>query len=187
VFITAVAAACLLAGLMFGPTAAQTQQSGPEDPPPASPLPPGHFGPPAGMSDELQETMHIYLVFRLTEELELSDEQALKILPLIREREKIRWEFFRAQSELQGALGTMVEDKEISEAEIENTLTALRQAEREFQQREDQLHLQIAGLLSTRQFAKFVIFQQQFHNDMRQRVKRLRGMEHQGRRHNRSQ
>ncbi len=187
VFITAAAAAFLLAGLVFGPSAAQTQQSAPENPPQASPPPPEHFEPPEGIPEELQETMHLYLVFRLTEELELSDEQALKILPLIKEREKIRWEFFRAQSDLQRELGPMVEDTEISEAEIENTLTALRQAEREFHQREDQLNLEIAALLSTRQYAKFVIFQQRFHNDMRQRVKRLRGMEHQGRRHDRQQ
>lgn len=182
VFITAAAAACLLAALVFGPSAAQTQLTATEEPTRADSPPGRHPGPPEGLSEELQETMHLYMVFRLTEELELSDEQALKLMPLIKEREKIRWEFFRGQSELQRELGAMVEDTEISEAEIENRLTAIRQAERDFHQREDQLSLEIAGLLTTRQYATFVIFQQQFHNDMRQRVKRLRGMEHQGRR-----
>lgn len=182
--ITSAAAACLLAGLVFGPIAAQTQQSTPEEPPQAGAPSHGHFGPPGGMSAELQETMQIYLVFKLTEELELSDQQALKIIPLIKEREKTRWEFFQGQSELQRDLAALVEDQEISEAEIENTLTAIRQLEREFHQREDQLNLEVAALLSTRQYAKFVLFQQRFHNEMRQRVKRLRGMEHHGRRQN---
>lgn len=186
VFITAAAVAFLLAGLIFGPSVAQTQQPTPEEPPQDGPPVPGHFGPPGGMSAELQETMHLYLVFRLTEELELSDEQALRIMPLIKEREKTRWEFFQGQSELQRDLGAMIDNEEISEAEIENTLTVIRQSERKFHQREEQLSLEIAALLSTRQYAKFVIFQQRFHNDMRQRVKRLRGMEHQGRRHDRS-
>jgi hypothetical protein len=183
--ITAAAAALLLAGLVYGPSAAQTEQPTPEEQPQAGSAPPEHFGPPGEMSDELRETMHLYLVFRLTEELELSDEQALKIMPLIKQREKTRWEYFQTQSDLQRNLAVLVEDDKSSEAEIENLLTGIRQAEHDFHQQEDQLNLEIAALLSTRQYGKFIIFQQQFHNDMRQRVKRLREMEQQGRQHGR--
>lgn len=184
--ITAAAAALLLAGLVYGPSAAQTEQAAPGDQPQVGPSPSGPFGPPGEMSDELRETMHLYLVFRLTEELELSDEQALKIMPLIKVREKTRWEHFQTQSELQRTLAVMVEDDKSSEAELENLLTGIRQADQDFHQQQDQLNLEIAALLSTRQYAKFIIFQQRFHNDMRQRVKRLRGMENHDRRRSRS-
>jgi hypothetical protein len=183
---TAAAAACLLATLVYGPSTAQTEQSPPAEPPPAGAPSPEPFGPPGGMSEELRETMNIYMVFRLTEELELSDEQALKIMPLIKGREKARWEYFQSQSELQRDLAALAEDEESSDAELENLLTAIRQAKRNFGEHEDQLNLEIAALLSSRQYAKFVIFQQRFHHDMRQRVKRLRGMENHDRRHGRS-
>jgi len=185
---TAGAATCLLAALLIlGPSAAQTQEGPPSGDPHHGHMGPPHGGPPAmGMSPELQETLQLYLVFRLTEELELTDEQALKLMPLVKEREKARWEHFQRQADLQKELAALLEDEEKSDAEISNTLTTLRELKRELHQREGQLNLEIAALLSTRQHARFVLFQQQFHNEIRQRVHRLRGMENEGRRRGRA-
>jgi Spy/CpxP family protein refolding chaperone len=182
------AAAGLLAFLVFGPLVAQTAPP-PDGPPGGGPPPHGgdRFGPAGGMSPELQETMHIYMLFRLTEELELSDEQALKLMPLIKERENAGWEFFGLQAEKHRELSAMVEDDEVSDAEIENLLNELRQAQRTYHEQEEQLELEIAALLSPRQFAKFLVFKQQFHRDMQQRVRRLRGMDHKGRRGDRAE
>jgi hypothetical protein len=166
------AAVCLLAGLLFDPSLAQTR------PPADKPGPPQ----PGGMSAELQETLHLYLIHKLTEELELSDEQTLKLMPLIRERENNRWEYFQSHSERQRELALLLEDEESSEAAMENAISAIRQGEHELHQREAQLNLEIAAQLTTRQYAQFVLFQERFHNEIRQRVKRLRGMEHQGQR-----
>jgi len=182
--IAAIAAACLLAGLVYGPSTAQTQQPDQAEQPRTAGPPQGNIGPPGGMSAELQETLHLYMIHKLTEELELSDEQVLKMMPLVKGRETNRWEYFRRHSDLQRELAALLEDDESNVATIENALTAIRQAEQELHQREDQLNLEIAALLTTRQYAQFVLFQQRFHNEIRQRVKRLRGMDHQGRRQN---
>ncbi len=175
--ITGAAAVCLLAGLIFWPTTAQTQQSPPAE---VHRHQPGQAGPPQGLSAEMQETLELYMIFRLTEELELNDEQALKIIPLVREREQLRWDEHQKRQELHRRLGDLLENDESSEAEIENAATAIRQAVRDRRQREDQLELEIAALLTTRQYAKFVLFQQQIHDEIRQRVHRLRGMQHRG-------
>jgi len=185
--IAAGAAAGLLAFLVFGPLAAQTAPPAQDASPGGGPPPHKRFGPHEGMSAELQETMQIYMLFRLTEELALSEEQALKLMPLIKEREKAGWEFFRLQAEAHRDLSTMVDDDDVSDAEIENRLTALRQAKRAYHQQEEQLELEIAALLDPRQYARFVVFKQQFHRDMQQRVRRLRGMDRKGHRGDRSE
>jgi len=185
--ITGAAAVCLLAGLVLWPTTALTQQSAPAGeaagPPAEEHLhQPGHQGPPPGLSAELQETLQLYMIFRLTEELELSDEQALKIMPLVKEREQLRWDHHQQHQDLHRQLAELLENDDSSEAELSNAITAVRQAERDLRQREEQLDLEIAALLTTRQHAKFVLFQQQIHDEIRQRVHRLRGMQHRGRR-----
>jgi hypothetical protein len=182
---TAGAAICLLAALLIlGPSAAQTHDGEkPGGPPPGHMGPPPGGPPPMGMSPELQETLQVYLVFRLTEELELTDEQSLQLMPLIKKRERARWEHHQRRTDLQNELSSLLEDDEKSDAEIANAITALRELEKGFQRSEAQLDLEIAALLSTRQFARFVLFQQQFHNEIRQRIHRLRGMGHKGGRH----
>lgn len=177
------AAAFLLASLLLDPSLAQTQAPEQTEPPPRAVGPPhGHSGPPGGLSPELQETIHLYMIHKLTEELELGDEQALALMPLIREREKNRWAYFQSHNERQRELARLLEDEKSSEAVLVNTVTAMRQAESDLHQREAQLNLEIAALLTTRQYAQFVLFQERFHNEIRQRVKRLRGMEHKGQR-----
>ncbi len=96
--ITGAVAVCLLAGLILWPTAAQTQQSPPAGGPQHQP---GAAGPPQGLSAEMQETLQLYMIFRLTEELELSDEQALTIMPLVKEREQLRWDHHQQRQEWQ--------------------------------------------------------------------------------------
>jgi Spy/CpxP family protein refolding chaperone len=156
-------AAMLLAA---GPTFAQQRPSPP--PPGAGP------GAESDEAGDLQETLEIYMLAKMKRALALTPDQEQKVVPLVQDLSDSRRRFHRDRRLAIMTLRPMVEDPNSTEEEIRATLARLDQAESSFRSSESHSIAQIRALLSTRQQAQFMIFQESFRAEMQQRLREFR-------------
>lgn len=110
----------VIAMLAFGTTAVMAQ-----DTPPAAPVPPDPPGPPSEVEGSYRLDR---LMSRMTDELELSEEQATQIRAIMAERMERQREFFEARNERQRAMreqmrSTMEEMRKETDGKVKEVLT----------------------------------------------------------------
>jgi Spy/CpxP family protein refolding chaperone len=119
---------------------------------------------------EIIETIRIY---RLTNELDLTTEQAVEFFPKLNELQKIENEFHQRRQEilhnLREQLASGAPDKEIRES-----LDAFEKTIRERVDRKIEKMREIRTLLTPRQQAKYLIFEDEFERDIREMIKEVK-------------
>jgi len=130
--------------------------------------------------DDLVETVEIYMIAKMKRALDLSREQEEKIVPLVQELGEARRSMNRTRRLTMMKLRPLVEETKTPDAEYTKILDDLRTSEAAFRDTEEKAHKEIASVLSPRQQAQFLLFQEQFQREMQQRLNRIRGMRGQG-------
>jgi Spy/CpxP family protein refolding chaperone len=139
--------------------------------------PPGPgAGPPPGDDEaaELQETIEIYMIAKMKRDLALSRDQEERIVPLIQDLSGSRRSFNRERRILMLRLRALAEDERSSDEEIRRAVARLVEGENDFRGREARTLEQIRSHLAPRQQAGFLLFQEGFRREMRDRLRRLR-------------
>jgi hypothetical protein len=113
-------------------------------------------------------------MWKLTEELDLTEETGAKLFPILRKYDE-KWIGLRKERrDLMQQLRKALEDEATSDKEMEGAMervetNALAVSDLLRQQRQE-----LKGILSPRQQAKFILFQRQFHREIREIIAEAR-------------
>lgn len=153
-------AAGLLAGFLVGPGAMAFPQ-----------------GPPGGREErreDIQETIEIYMVAKLTRFLQLDDSQERQVIPLVEELNSARRETNRRRRAVMLRLRPLVEDAAgAGEAEITRHLEELERLDRDVRDTERKVRDQLRTVLTPLQQARFIVFQERFRQEIQDRLRRM--------------
>jgi uncharacterized membrane protein len=119
----------------------------------------------------LIETIRIW---KMTEALNLSEEQAARLFPKLSQLEATRREFRQRQHVLRGELAELLRQQPLREAEIKKKLEDLERAEVDFRGRERAMKAELESILSLEQQARLALFVEQFEAELRRTIHDLR-------------
>ncbi len=136
---------------------------------PFAPPPSGTLGP--GEGRRLIETIRIW---KMTEALNLSEEQAARLFPRLTQLEASRREFLRRQHLLREELGELLKQRPLRDQEIKARLEDLERTDAEFRGRERAVKNEFRSILSLEQQARLALFEERFDLEMRRTIQDLR-------------
>ncbi|RKX70760.1 hypothetical protein DRP53_03875 [candidate division WOR-3 bacterium] len=125
------------------------------------------------IEEEHLRTITSIKIAELTQLLELDDEQIAKIIPMVRELERLRFDFHRKKRRMIEELRIILKT-EPDEKLLREKLSQLKKMRIEFIKKEGELKDRIEQLLSLEQRVKFVIFQDEFEQRLRRLIRRIR-------------
>lgn len=136
---------------------------------PITPTVPGSPGPQEGR--HLIETIRIW---KMTEALDLNEDQAAKLFPRLAQLEASRREFQRRQRLLRDELAGLLKHRPLQDEEIKARLEQLDRAEADFRGREQAIKGGLRSILSPEQQARLALFEDRFETEMRRVIQNLR-------------
>ena len=114
------------------------------------------------------DRMESMVIWKLTDALELSSEQAEKFFPRFREHRQAIESLHQQERELGSEMRrSMGEDEDISKSEIEKTIKGISELRKNVVDLELEFLLGIDDVLSTKQMALLGVFKQRMMDDMR--------------------
>lgn len=130
--------------------------------------------PPFEKREEIRKRIELIRMWKLTEELDLTEETGAKLFPILHKYDEKRTELLRERHDIMNELRKALENVATSDEEIEAAMdkldeNALAASDLIRQQRQD-----LKGVLSPRQQAKFVLFQREFHREIRKIIAEAR-------------
>jgi Spy/CpxP family protein refolding chaperone len=135
--------------------------------------PAGRPGP--GEGRRLIETIKIW---KMTEALNLTEDQAAKLFPKLTQLEASRREFHGRQRLLRDALAELLRQRPLREIEIKTRLEELDRTEIDFKGRERSVMGELRSILSLEQQARLALFEERFEMEMRRTIQDLRQRRH---------
>lgn len=132
---------------------------------PAVPRPPG-----APEGRRLIETIKIW---KMTEALNLNEDQAAKLFPRLAQLEASRREFYRQQHVLRNELAELLKQRPLQDEEIKAKLNQLEHVETDFRGREQAIKGGLRSILSAEQQARLALFEDRFETEMRRVIQDL--------------
>ena len=136
---------------------------------PFTPPAPGSQGP--GEGRRLIETIKIW---KMTEALGLSEDQAAKLFPKLTQLEASRREFYRRQRLLREELAALLKQRPLRDEDIKARLDELDRAEADFKGRERAVKAELRSILNLEQQARLTLFEERFEAEMRRTIQDLR-------------
>ena len=134
------------------------------------------------------ERMESMVIWRLTDHLELSSEQAEKFFPRFREhREEIK-QLDNDQREIYDATREQMDgDKKLSEADVKKTIDRVAKLRKERVELETKFVLGMDDILSPNQMVKLGVFKERMMNEMREEMRDKKGKKGKKKRHKRKE
>jgi Spy/CpxP family protein refolding chaperone len=133
---------------------------------PATPRAPGM---PEGR--RLIETIKIW---KMTEALNLDEDQAAKLFPKLAQLEASRRELHRQQQVLRDELAELLKQQPLRDQEVKARLERLERIEVDFRGREQLIRGALRSILSVEQQARLALFEDRFEAEMRRAILHLR-------------
>lgn len=140
---------------------------------PFAPPSPGRPGP--GEGRRLIETIKIW---KMTEALNLTEDQAAKLFPKLTQLEASRREFHSRQRLLRDELAELLRQRPLREIEIKTRLEELDRTDAYFKGRERSVMGELRSILSLEQQARLALFEERFEMEMRRTIQDLRQRRH---------
>ena len=130
--------------------------------------------PPFEKREKIRKRIELIRMWKLTEELDLTEETGTKLFPILHKYDEKRIGLQKERQNIMNQLRKSLEDEATSDEEIEAAMDnlekkALAQSDLIRQQREE-----LKGVLSPRQQAKFILFQREFHREIRKIITEAR-------------
>jgi uncharacterized protein YpuA (DUF1002 family) len=131
-----------------------------------------------GSPDEarVQETVELYMLVRLKEEVGLSEQQEARVMPVVRQMMRQRRESAIERRRIAEDLQRMLEQKPLPEQQVQDAVERLLDLEREEHRRQEKSHEELASMLGTEQQARLILFQDRFVRDIQDRLREVRRM-----------
>ena len=136
---------------------------------PFAPSPPGSPSP--GEGRRLIETIKIW---KLSEALNLNEDQAARLFPKLAQLEASRREFHSRQRLLRDEVALLLTQRPLRVQEIKAKLDELDRTEADFRVRERAMKGELRSILSLEQQARLALFEDRFETEMRRTIQDLR-------------
>jgi Spy/CpxP family protein refolding chaperone len=120
------------------------------------------------------ETMRIW---RMTEALDLTEEQVSKFFPRLKDLEKIREGHQRERHSILREINNLLENGEVGERDLKERIAALESEERRFVEERERLRTELRSILTIEQQARFLVFQEEFERELREMIREARRRE----------
>lgn len=124
----------------------------------------------------VRENLATLRLLRLTQALDLTEEQAAKFFPTVNRIEKDKMKIQRDMSADIQKLRQLVAEAAPNEPEIGVRIKSIKEAQRLARQKDDELEIYLESSLTTVQKAKYVLFQIEFYRMLEQSLERGRMM-----------
>jgi hypothetical protein len=113
-------------------------------------------------------------IWKMTEALNLTEDQAAKLFPKLTQLEASRREFHGRQRLLRDALAELLRQRPLREIEVKTRLEELDRTEIDFKGRERSVMGELRSILSLEQQARLALFEERFEMEMRRTIQDLR-------------
>jgi len=120
------------------------------------------------------ETIETIKIWKMTEALQLSEDQAIKLFPKLTRLAASRREFHRRQQSLREELAELLRQRPAREVEMKQKLDDLDRSEIDFRSLERAVRAELQSILSLEQQARLALFEQRFEAEMRRAIHDLR-------------
>lgn len=111
-------------------------------------------------------------IWKLTEVLDLRGEQMEKFFPKLRKLEEHRKDSIKERRRLLGKLRELIEDKE-SDKKIMNSIKNISEFDKKKKEDEENLRKEVMSVLTVKQQAQLLIFEERFEAEIRKIIKGL--------------
>jgi Spy/CpxP family protein refolding chaperone len=126
--------------------------------------------------EELRKKVELIWQQKLTEKLNLTEEEKAKVFPLLREYEERNRALRQENRELVRELQRMIEANS-AEKELKRTIKALQENDNKLREvREGGFH-ELARILPIEKQARYIVFQEQFRREMHRLIRKARHTE----------
>ncbi len=126
---------------------------------------------------EMVETIRIY---KMTEELNLTQDQSTKFFPKLKELRLAKEEFRETRLKIADEMEQYLKDPDKFTKEIKVLVGALEANEQKLRDIENRVKKEIGNILTPEQQAKFLLFQMQFNKQMREMVDKAKDFKKDG-------
>jgi Spy/CpxP family protein refolding chaperone len=135
---------------------------------------PGGPGGPGGRPDEMRKSLSLFFVHRARVALDLSDDQALKLLPLVEKVEQLRQKSGERRAAIAQQLEEMAGHAVARDDEVVALVRALDQEEDRMRADHLKARDEMMALLTPQQKARFVLFANRLRGAVEDQVRALR-------------
>ena len=122
-----------------------------------------------------RQQMELMRMWRLVNALQIDETQAAKVFPVFSRIRRQRGELTNQLRTLRVGLQEQL-NQEASEQELLSQMRKIRVAEGEVVQLQEDFKKQLEGVLTTRQQARLMLFDDNFRQDLQSMVRRMRGL-----------
>ena len=142
--------------------------------------------PSAARSPISTQRMELLRMWRLVDELEIDEAQAEKLFPVWSRHRRLRDELRADRKRLTDELGKLLDKEDVEDAALEKQIGDIRALDRKSDETKTAMQKDIAQLLTVRQQARLLLFDESFRGDLREIVRMFRRGPSSGRRGPRS-
>jgi len=125
---------------------------------------------------ELRKKVELIWMQKLTERLDLTEEEKAKVFPLLSQYEEKRRALRQENRELVRELERMIENK-ATEGELKRTIRALEENDSKLREEKEEGFHELARILPVEKQARYIVFQEQFRREMHRLIKKARHRE----------
>ena len=134
------------------------------------------------------ERMESMVIWRLTDHLELSSDQAEKFFPRFREHRKDIKQLGKDEREIYESIRKQMDnDKELSKADVKNTIDRVSQLRKTRVDLETKFVLGMDDILTPNQMVKLGVFKERMMHEMRDEMRDKKGKKGKKKRHKRKE
>jgi len=120
--------------------------------------------------EDLRETIKVLMIVRMKQELRLSREQELELVPRVQKMFEVRQSFARQQRKALRRLRRHLMEEAVPAAKVRESVLRLDEIEKKQQSSELALRADIDRVLKPRQQARFRLFIPEFRRQMQRRI-----------------
>lgn len=124
--------------------------------------------------EKIRKRIELIRMWRLTEELDLTEETGAKLFPILRTYDEKRIALQKERRNIMDQLRKALEDEATPDEAIEATMERLDNNASAVSDSLRQQREELKGVLSPRQQAKFILFQRDFHREIRKIIAEAR-------------
>ncbi len=125
--------------------------------------------------EDIPRIFEVIRIWKLVDDLELNEDQLLAFLPKFKEMEELRRKYYRDRHDSIKKMSKLLETNP-TENQLKSAIDEFTKAEADFYQRYRKIRDSINSVLTIKQQAKFVVFEDKYRDDMRSLMRNLRDL-----------
>ena len=130
--------------------------------------------PPPGSRQEALQRITMLRIFKLTEMLELNEEDAARLFPVIQRYDRQFREIMEKKEKLMHRLRQELQQERPDEAKLHKLVDEILVLEREAMRLRTEQFKELKQILTAQQYAKYLIFDQRFREDLNRMLDDIR-------------